>query len=119
MSHMAPIDAVTLRETLSEHFGVATDLNGFDVMTEEERIEFMYGDLNDAERQRFTEHEAGMLIVVAEMHKPPREVHQLDVVEEEQILCSQTSSDTAQVPVYSYRSAAKSGLYFKVFVTLF
>lgn len=107
MPNVASIDAVTLRETLSEHIGAA-DLEGFGVMTEAERMEFMYGDLDEEERQRCAEQESGMLIVVAEMHQPPPESKELDQVDEE-ILCSQNSNGRAEVLDYSYRNAANNG----------
>lgn len=116
---LAPIEAVTLRETISEHI-VAADLEGFGVMTEEERMEFMYGDLDDDQRKCLNEQEAGMLIVMAEIHNPPP----VDLPEiEEEILCSQQTNGDVSVPVYSYRSAANSNrrqenkleIYFNVF----
>lgn len=101
----APIEAVTLRETISEHLGGA-EVEGFGVMTEEERMEFMYGDLSVEERRRLNDQEAGMLIVMAEIHNPPSPENPLMAMDEE-ILCSQrTANGDAGTPVYSYRSAA-------------
>lgn len=100
---IAPIEAVTLRETISEHL-CAAELEGFGVMTEEERIEFLYGDISAEERQRLNAQEAGMLIVMAEIPNPRSYDDQPDI--EEEILCSQQTNGEVNAPVYSYRSAA-------------
>lgn len=118
--HVSAIEGVTLRETLSEHID-ATTLEGFGVMTEADRLVFLYGDdLSDAERQRVLADEAGMLIVMAEMQSNPKSPCSrldLDEDDEERIVGSQQSTvdGAAVVPTYSYRSVAQCGkIYLRV-----